>query len=453
MEHAENLWKMNHRILLVNPDVPASSPWGLSKMLPPLGLAYIAAALEKAGFEVEVFDNYALKKNAGFLKLLVEKHRPEIVGISCNSVTYRQCVEMARVVKETDSSCKVVVGGPHPSYMPETMLQHQEIDYVILGEGERAMVELAVLAIKKSSDSDAIYKVAGTAYRYDGKIIRNAPKFIENLDDVPYPARKLLPMHLYDRKFAFLEVDPVDTMNVVRGCPYKCAFCENRRLWGDACRLFSPSRVVDEVEHLINNFYTKGIYFVGDNFTINRRWVLKVCELFRKRDLNVEWICDTRVDLVSRELLRAMRHAGCRTIWFGVESGSPRILNKLNKGITLDQVVRAVELCREEGIKIACSFMLGIPGETLEDMEASLKFAKQINPDWCQFNIFIACPGSSLYDEVVQKGLYDRMDDFLAYVKTAEFNYESLLRIQQRFHKSFHRSPKRVIQRLKERFL
>ncbi|MGB9854015.1 MAG: B12-binding domain-containing radical SAM protein [Candidatus Bathyarchaeales archaeon] len=444
---------MSPKILLVNPNVPASSPWGLSKMLPPLGLAYVAAALEKAGFEVEVFDNYAFKKDVSYLKSLVEKHQPEMVGIGCNSVTYRQCVEMAKVAKETDHSCKVVVGGPHPSYMPETMLQHPEIDYAVLGEGERAITELAVLAAEKNLDSKAIHKVAGIAYRHDGKIVRNAPKFIENLDEVPYPARKLLPMHLYDRKFDFLGVDPVDTMNVVRGCPYKCAFCENRRLWGDTCRLFSPSRVADEVEHLINNFNTKGIYFVGDNFTINRSWVLKVCELLRKRDLNVEWICDTRVDLVSRELLRAMKHAGCRTIWFGVESGSPRILNKLNKGIALDQVVKAVELCREEGIKIACSFMLGIPGEKLEDMKASLKFAKQINPDWCQFNIFIACPGSNLYDEVVQKGLYDRMDDFLAYVKTEEFNYESLLRIQQRFHKSFHRSPKRVIQRLKGKFL
>jgi radical SAM superfamily enzyme YgiQ (UPF0313 family) len=222
-------------------------------------------------------------------------------------------------------------------------------------------------------------------------------------------------------------------------------------LWGEVCRFFSPFRVVNEIEYLIDNFGSRGIYFIGDNFTINKSWVLKVCKLLQKRNLNVEWMCDTRADLVSRELLKAMRHAGCRTIWFDVESGSPRILSKINKGIKLDQVVRAVELCREEDIKIACSFMLGIPGETLEDMEASLKLAKKINPDWCQFNIFIACPRSNLYDEVVQKRLYDRMDDFLAYVKTEDFNYESLLKIQQRFHKEFHRSPKRIIRRLKRR--
>jgi len=438
-------------ILLINPDVPANSPWGSSKMLPPLGLAYVAASLQKEGFEVEVFDNYIFKKNTNFLKSLIERKKPKIVGISCNSVNYRLCLEMAKSVKEADPSCIVVAGGPHPTFMPETMLQHSEVDYVILGEGERAMAELTAKILEEGIECHSILNIPGIAYRHGEKIVINAPKFIEKLDEIPYPAREALPIHLYDRKIPFLEAYPVDTMNALRGCPYKCASCETRMLWGEVCRFFSPFRVVNEIEYLIDNFGSRGIYFIGDNFTINKSWVLKVCKLLQKRNLNVEWMCDTRADLVSRELLKAMRHAGCRTIWFDVESGSPRILSKINKGIKLDQVVRAVELCREEDIKIACSFMLGIPGETLEDMEASLKLAKKINPDWCQFNIFIACPRSNLYDEVVQKRLYDRMDDFLAYVKTEDFNYESLLKIQQRFHKEFHRSPKRIIRRLKRR--
>ncbi|MCX8178157.1 MAG: radical SAM protein, partial [Candidatus Bathyarchaeota archaeon] len=238
---------------------------------------------------------------------------------------------------------------------------------------------------------------------------------------------------------------------VIRGCPFKCRFCETKGIWGSKPRAFSPRRVVEELETLTLNYGSKGVYFIGDNFTINGRWVKEVCDLIKKRRLDMEWACDTRVDLVSRELLRSMKMAGCRTIWFGVESGSPRVLDKLNKGISLEQAYKAVRLCREENIKVACSFMLGVPGETSKDMEATLNFALRLNPDWCQFNIYIACPGSSLYDEVVENGLYDRRSHFIYFVKTDEFNYDSLMEIQKRFHKVFHRSPRRLIRRAYER--
>jgi len=427
---------------------PIKSPWGLGRRLPPLGLAYVAAALEKSGFQVEILDNYLLKKPIDDVKLEIKRLEPEIVGITCGSLTYRQCVETAKTVKEVLPSCKVVVGGPHPSYMPDSMLQHSEIDYVVLGEGERAIVELAT-HITRGEDDRAISTIPGIAYRHGEKMIKTAPRFISNLDQIPYPARHLLPMHLYDRTIEFLSVRPVDTMNVIRGCPFNCAFCETKRLWGQKCRAFSPLRVVEEIGHLVNEYGSKGIYFVGDNFTIRKKRTVEICELIKKDRLDIEWVCDTRVDLISRELLKKMKDAGCRTLWFGVESGSPPILRKLNRGITLEQTVHAFKLCREEGIQIACSFMLGIPGETAKDMKATFKFAKKLDPDWCQFNIFIAYPVSSLYEEVLQRGLYDRVEDFVVYVKTEEFNYESLLEVQRQFHMGFNRSPKRMLRKIR----
>jgi anaerobic magnesium-protoporphyrin IX monomethyl ester cyclase len=427
---------------------PIHSPWGLPMKLPPLGLAYVAAALEKSGFQVEVLDNYLLKKPIDEVKQMVRRLNPEIVGITCSSVTYQRCIETAKAVKEALPSCKVVVGGWHPSYVPDSMLQHPDIDYAVMGEGERAMVELAT-HITKGGDERAIAAIAGVAYRHEGKIIKNAPRFITDLDEIPYPARHLLPMHLYDRAIEFLRAKPVDTANVVRGCSYNCAFCETRKLWGQTCRAFSPSRVVEEINHLVTNYGTKGIYFVGDNFTIQKKRTIELCELIKKSKLDIEWVCDTRADLISRDLLRKMKEAGCKTIWFGVESGSPRILKKINKGIALEQTIQAFKLCREEGIQIACSFILGIPGETANDLEATFKFAKKLDPDWCQFNIFVACPGSGLYEEVMQKGLYDRVEDFVAYVKTEDFNYESLLKIQRRFHREFNRSPKRILRKIR----
>jgi len=155
--------------------------------------------------------------------------------------------------------------------------------------------------------------------------------------------------------------------------------------------------------------------------------------------------------LVSRDLLKEMKAAGCKTIWFGGESGSPRILKKLNRGITLEQTERVLKMCREEEIQTACSFLLGIPGETVADMKATFKFARKIDPDWCRFNVFVAVPGSALYDEVMEKGLYDRIEDFAAYVKTDAFNYELLLEVQRRFHRDFDKSPKRILRKMRRK--
>jgi radical SAM superfamily enzyme YgiQ (UPF0313 family) len=200
---------------------------------------------------------------------------------------------------------------------------------------------------------------------------------------------------------------------------------------------------------MVKNYGSKGIYFVGDNFTIHKKHTLELCNLIKKHGLNIEWVCDTRVDLISRDLLREMKDAGCRSIFFGIQSGSPRVLEKLHINFTLEQVVQAFKLCREEGIHIACSFMLGIPGETVDDMETTYKFAKRLDPDWCHFYVFIACPNSGLYEEVLQKGLYDRMEGFLAYAKTEDFNYETVLKLQKRFQTGFNLSRKRILRKIR----
>lgn len=428
---------------------PLHSPWGISGRLPPLGLSFVAASLEKADFKVQMLDNYNIRKPLKQIKEQVRRLKPEIVGITCGSVTYRPCIETTKVVKEALPSCKIVVGGWQPSYMPESLLQHKVIDYLVRGEGEQAMVELAN-KITEGEDKQAIAKIPGVAFRDHGKTVMTSPKVIEDVDEIPFPARHLLQMDIYDRAAPYFDAKPMDTMNVVRGCPYNCAYCETKKLWGPRVRAFSPSRVVAEIKDLAQNYGTRGVYFVGDNFTINKKRTSDLCKLMKKERLDVEWVCDSRVDQVSRELLREMKSAGCRTIWFGVESGSPRILEKLNKEITREQISRAFKLCKEEGIQIACSFMLGIPGETVVDMEASFKFARKLDPDWCQFNVFVAVPGSALYREVIEKGLYDRTEDFVTYLKTDEFDYETVVKIQNRFHSTFNRSPKRILRKIRK---
>ena len=435
-------------ILLMTPAPPAKGPWIHGRRFIPIGLAYVAAAVEKSGFQVQMIDNYMLEKPIEEIKAEFAKLKPEIVGITCSSVTYSRVIETAKAVKETVPACKVVVGGWHASYEPETLLQNPEVDYVVMGEGEIAMVQLANYIIKGDKASEPS-KIAGLAYRTEGKIVKNQRQFITNMDEIPFPAWHLLPMDRYVREMEYLNVKPVDNMSIARGCPFSCAFCETTGLMGRTCRTFSPQRVVDEIKYLITNFGTKGVYFINDNFTVKKKETIELCRLIRENKLDLQWVCDTRADLISKELLQEMKSAGCKTIWFGVESGSPRILEKINKGITVEQTERAFELCRDEGIQTACSFLLGIPGETVEDMKTSFKFARKLDPDFCRWNIYIAVPGSPLYDEVMQNHLYDQIEDYAAYVKTADFDYASLLKIQRQFHVSFNKSPKRILHKMK----
>ena len=437
-------------ILLMTTAPPLKSPWGEAGRLPPLGLAYVAAVLEEGGFKVEIYDNYLLERGIDEVKSEIEKRSPEIVGLTCNSLSYGRVLEMAKAVKEASPQSRVVVGGPHASYMPQTLLDHPEVDFAVVGEGEQAMAQLAH-SILKGEKPEVSARVPGVACKVGGEVVKTAPQFINNLDTVPLPARHLLPMRMYVRELSYLSVKPVDTMSVHRGCPYRCAYCETRELWGSACRAFSPQRVVDEITHMTETYGTRGIYFIGDNFTINKKRTAEICQLIKSSGIDVRWTCETRADLINKELLGEMKSAGCETMFFGVESGSPRIQQKLNKGIDLQQVEGAFELCRQTGMQTVTSFMLGIPGETVDDMNASFNFARRLKSDWCQFNIYIACPGSQLYDEVIGKGLYDELYDYLARVKTPEFDHDMLEKIQRDFQRRCQKSSAAKLMRVIKR--
>lgn len=225
------------------------------------------------------------------------------------------------------------------------------------------------------------------------------------------------------------------------------------RFGGRQYRYFSASWVLEEIEQLVYTYGAKGIYFREDNFTVNPKRVFEICNGILERKLDIRWVCESRVDLISYSLLNKMRQAGCETIWFGIESGSQRILDYLNKGITIEQVERAVQLCRKAGIKIGASFMIGIPGETIREMKMTLELAKKLKPDYCWFNVFVGLPNSPLYEEIIRKGQFSHVDDnYLVYVKTEEFDYDLMKKIQAQFTKEYFRTyalnPNYAIKRL-----
>ncbi|HEY9754635.1 MAG TPA: cobalamin-dependent protein, partial [Oculatellaceae cyanobacterium] len=235
-------------ILLMTTAPPEKDTWYHGKRLPPLGLMYVASALEKAGFTVQMLDNYLMNKPLAEVKELITKLDPMMVGLTCGSATYARCVETAKLIKETKPTCTVVVGGWHASYLPETLLSHPEIDYAVMGEGERAITRLATAIARGNTSEGAI--IAGVVSRCKDGIIKNPPKFIENMDEIPYPARHLLPLEKYDRTIEFLDAKPADVMSISRGCVFNCGFCETRKLWGNICRGFNPERVIGEIEDL-----------------------------------------------------------------------------------------------------------------------------------------------------------------------------------------------------------
>jgi radical SAM superfamily enzyme YgiQ (UPF0313 family) len=424
---------------------PSNAPWFHGKRLPPLGLMYVAAALEQAGHEVQMLDNYLMQQSTEEVQQLVLKLQPSIVGITCGSATYKKCVETARAIKQVTPGCKIVVGGWHASYMPESLLETSEIDYAIMGEGERAITDLVTFLVKE--DYFGASTVAGVVCRSSSGVIKNDPKFI-NMDELPFPARHLLPLEKYDRNIEFLKAKPADVMSISRGCTFSCGFCETKKLLGNINRQFSPQRVMDEVNNLVTKYNTKGIYFINDNFTMRKNQTAEFCDLLIKSKLDLEWVCDTRVDLVNQEILNKMASAGCKTIWFGIESGSQKVLNHINRNITLEQIEEAIKMCRKAGIQIACSFMLGMPSETKEDLLTSYRFADKLDADWCQFNVFIAYPDSPLWREMLETGKYTQLDDFLYSYKIGEFDYGELMRIQKQFFKDYHRAPKRILKRI-----
>ncbi|MDR1993955.1 MAG: B12-binding domain-containing radical SAM protein [Nitrososphaerota archaeon] len=426
---------------------PEKDTWYHGKRLPPIGLMYVAAALEKAGHTVQMLDNYLANKSLEEVKQIITQTTPFMVGITCGSATFTRCIETAKAIKEAKSDCIVVVGGWHASYLPKTLLSHSEIDYAIVGEGERAITQLANALVEGNKSQAST--IPGVACNIKNNLSINPPQFIEDMDEIPYPARHLLPLEQYDRTIEFLDAKPADVMSISRGCVFSCGFCETRKLWGNMCRSFSPKRVLGEICDLQRRYGTRGIYFINDNFTLRKEKTKELCHLMIEEKLDLEWVCDTRVDLVDSELLGLMRKAGCRVIWFGVESGSPKVLNRISRNTTLEQVEEAFKLCRAQNIKTACSFMLGLPDETLKDMEQSLRFAKKIDPDYCQFNIFIAYPDSKLYNELLESNQYTQLDDYLLSTKSVEYDFESLRALQRRFFKSFHMSPKQIYKRAK----
>lgn len=400
-------------VLLISPSIRKSlsygMPDGISKdmsrnfgLYPWLGVCYIAACLRQNGIEVKIIDMEAENLSQDRVVEEIEKLQPRVIGISSMSFTFLFALELAKKIKQK-VNIPVVFGGNHVSIYPKEVVSHSCIDIGVLGEGEITFLEVVkVLENKELIDAyEELRKIKGIIFKSDKEIIvTESRKFIDNLDVLPYPAVDLLKLGHY---YGCNHNRPYLTMVTSRGCLYRCSFC-SKQPWNSSFRMHSAGRIVDEIEFYVNRLGVKAIDFFDDTFTFDQNRLAQIISLIKERNIKLDFGFMTRVDKVSKKLLLDLKAIGCKIISFGVESGAPEILNKLNKDITIDQVRNAFRWANEAGISTVGFFMVGNPDETLEDINQTKKLINELNIDYVKANILIPYPGSKLYEDMLKNG-------------------------------------------------
>ncbi len=391
------------RFLIINPYYSISETPS-----PPLGLAYIAAVLEREGVEVKILDLVVFPNSREMLKSVLKKLRPRIVGTTAVTMTFDSAMDVIKDVKSIDTSIFTVIGGPHVTFCAEeTMALFPEVDFIVLGEGEETVVELA-RAIESGSDVSGI---EGIVFRGKSGIVNTGlRKSRIDVDSLPVPARHLLPLGRY-RALGM----PV-SMTTSRGCPFKCIFCVGRKMVGARVRYRTPRNVVDEMEYLVTLGFRQ-VNVADDLFTSNESHCLEVCDEIIRRNLKIRWTSFARVDTVSARVLTRMREAGCDTVSFGVESGNTEMLKRIKKGISLEQVINAVKMCNEAGISPHASFILGLPGETPETLKETVEFGEKLKSMGVShgFHLLAPFPGTEIREEKEKFDIRFLSDDWRDY--------------------------------------
>lgn len=364
---------------------------------PPLGIAYLSASLRQAGHCVSFFDCVREGWTAADLERELRGYGPDMAGITTTTPEIQGAVEAATVARAT--ARHVIVGGPHLSLLPVETMAHPCFDYAVAGEGEEALPKLIEVLGGKGN----IEEVPGLVWRAEGKVVRNPHAIVPDLDALPFPDRGVIPPRRYERADARR---PMATMISTRGCPFTCGFChrppEQRKV-----RHRSPGLVADEMDRLVKEFGVREIIFCNDMLTVNAAQIEALCREIRRRRLRVHWQGATRVDIVDAALMRLMRESGCTQLKFGVESGSQAILDRMRKGITIKQVRTAFAGAREAGLKTGAYFILGYVGETPETLEATIRLACELRPDYVMFYPGVPLPGTLFHDDAVSAGLID----------------------------------------------
>jgi len=446
------------KIVLINPPENLHLRANFISTQYPINLGYLAAFLKKHGFQVELWD-YVVEPygQEEFLKK-IKTSQPDLIGLTAMTNTVASMGELAKIIKNNFKDIRIIAGGTHASALPErTLREIPELDFVCVGEGEETLLELAQV-LETERFAKLLDKIKGLVYRRGDDILKNKPRdLVFDLNSLPFPDRDLVNPGFYNRSHTsrgisrkFLRVAEIIT---ARGCPNKCIFCAGHICYGYRVRFRTAENVMAEIKECIKKYRVNHITFLDDTFTLWPERTRAICSGLK--ELGVSWDCNTRVNNVDRDLLKLMSESGCRKVSFGIEASSERMLKLIKKGITLEQVRKAVRWAREAKIKyVEGTFILGAhPSETRQEAEATVKLMKELDLDFVFYGIIVPFPGTEVYKIMRDKGYLAKnvsWKDFIFFGETPpwrtdNFTPEELVRLQSRVLKKFYLRPEYLL--------
>jgi radical SAM superfamily enzyme YgiQ (UPF0313 family) len=428
----------------------------VSGVFPPLGLAYLAGSARDAGYRADILDAHALNIPAELTSQRVLQSDAKVVGLTASTFSWPMALDMARRIKHADANRIIIVGGPHLCLYPEECLADPAIDAGVIGEGERTLIEI----LQRVERSESLAGMPGVVARIGDRIeLGDQREPIENLDDLPLPALDLLPMNRYH---GLTIAQPFVSMITSRGCPFRCRYC-SQIFVGGKHREHSPDRVLNEIARAVNDFGAKEIVFFDETFTMRRDRVIEICNGILERGIRVRWNVRTRFDRIDEELLAKMHEAGCHSVHLGVESGSERVQKLMNKNLNLSKLKPALEAAKRIGIESRGYFMIGFPGETLDEMEQSIRLATELPLDWASFTITFPAAGTEIFEQGVQAGLFDenywrdytlgKVDKPPGYFTSDGISAETLESMVRKAYRRFYLRPGVIAGKARWRFL
>lgn len=434
------------KVLFVNPPQTASKYKFMGVIAPPLGIAYMAGVLQENNIDVEILDASAEDMDFKDVEKELLKRKPDLVALTALTPTIGRALETAQVVKETLPDSIVVMGGYHPTFNFIETLEDENVDIVIRGEGEYIMLNL-VQALENQS---SLHDVKGIVFEDKNSkeiVVNPEAPLIQDLDELPFPALNLLPM----KKYRLLDMDThMTTMITTRGCPMQCSFCSSAAMHGKKIRERSVENIVDEIEYLKTNYDIDTLAFMDDTFTLKKRKVMAICDEILKRNIEIMWGCTSRVDTLDEKLLKKMKEAGCITIFIGVESADQQQLDNMCKNTTIAKIENAFKIAHKLKIRTIASVALGMPGDTKEIMNKTVKFVHKLKPNYAIYSLATPYPGTRFYKEAFEKNLI-KIKDWSKYtlitpiLETIDCSLNDMRKIQAKAFMKFYLRPHYII--------
>ncbi|MCX5657826.1 MAG: radical SAM protein [Candidatus Omnitrophica bacterium] len=435
------------KILLIKP--PQGKVYGI-KMLPAypsLGILYIAAALEKQNHKVKLLDMDVDVEDQ--LDRLINNFGPHLIGITAGTTTINKVFSLVHEIKRI-KNIPIVLGGIHPTAVPEDCILHREVDFLVIGEGECTIVKLAKTLEEERGDFSS---VNGLWYKKNNRIYNNLPRLLEKeLDNISFPS-----WHLVKHWYRFRPPDakrlPAAPLMTSRGCPKQCTFCCSHLIFGRGYRIRSIDNILEEIDILVRDYGVKEIHFVDDAFNLIKERVLVLCQKIKERDLNInfEFSNGLLAENIDEDILSALKSIGVINVGFGVETADDIIRRSVKKGLDLETAERSFKLAKKMGFETWGFFIFGVPGETTDSIKATIEFARRVNPTFTKFMILKPYPGTEMHKYLSEKKLINdfNFDNYGVYTPPVHhldsITSKELLYWQKRAFKEFYLRPHKII--------